>query len=218
MTLTGIPLILLAAAVTGVTGAVTARFWARGGRWRLLTRTVGVLLVEALLVVTVALVVNRDERLYPSWPALRGDTGTVAVAEPVAAGNASAGSFPWRPPGLSTWKLAEPPTVTLPDDYRRDKDLTFPVVLVFGQAGTPARRMPEAVTVTVAPTARTTVAALLTLPGALRHDLRVTANGWSVEGPLAAAFVAAAPPGLAIVDLPADALPPALTAPLRLPS
>lgn len=207
MTLTGVPLIVLAAAVTVVAGVVMVRGWSPRG---VLTRTIGVLLVEALAVVTTGLVVNRSEGFYPSWQALRGDTDTVAVVAPVPAGALDGlvpdDPFRWRPPGLSAWKLSEPPIVTLPAGYRERRNVTFPVVLFIGA---PARRTPEAVTVTLAPTAGTTTTALLSLPGQLRHDLRVTdTSGWAVVG------------DSRLVDFnrSIDALPPALTAPLRLPS
>ncbi|WP_250036297.1 hypothetical protein [Paractinoplanes maris] len=242
MALTGIPLILLMATATGAAGVATGWVWRRGGRLRPAVRTVAVLLVEVLTVLTAALGVNRHEQFYPSWQALRGDTGTIAIAERRPAGRLDdrvhAGPLIWRPPALAAWHLAGPPTVWLPHDYRERPGDAFPVVLDLtgpgdrdagpgdrdagpGDRGAGSRRTPDAVTVTIAPTATTTASALRDLPAALGHDLRVTTTaGWDVVGdePLAAAFVAAAPAGLAVLDQPVTALPPALAAPLRLPS
>ncbi|MCO8275991.1 hypothetical protein M1L60_35980 [Actinoplanes sp. TRM 88003] len=221
MTLTGWPLIALAAAATVAAVTVTVLTWPRGGRLRPVTRTAAVLLTESLVVVTVGLVVNRHEEFYPSWSALRGDTGTVAVAERARVGSLDAhmrsARFTWRPPGLAAWRLAGPPTVTLPHGYRERPGMAFPVVLLFDA---PGRATADAVTVTLTPTAGTTAAALRSLPGELGRALRVTAIGWDVLGdsPVAAAFVAQAPAGLAVLNQPVDALPPALAAPLRLPA
>lgn len=218
MRLTGIPLILLAATATGAIVAATVRFWRTG---RPAIRIIGILVAEALTVLTVGLVVNRQEQFYPSWQALRGDTGTVAVTERRQAGRLDemvrSRQLTWRPPGLAAWHLSRPPTVTLPRDYRERPGMAFPVVLAVGR---PARPAGEAVTVTIAPTAHTTAASLRRLPLDLAHDLRVTTTGWDVvgTGPLAAGFVAAAPAGLAVLNQPVDALPPPLAAPLRLPS
>lgn len=221
MTLTGVPLLGLALALTLATGAATVRWWSRGGRWRPVTRTLGVLLVEALAVATAGLAFNRHEQFYPSWQALRGDTGTVAVTGHVAAGGLDhrlpPGPFPWRPAGLAAWHLAGPPLLTLPADYATRPDVTFPVVLDLVPRGTAARRTAEAVTVTAAPTARTNAVALRTLPAELRRALRVTAIGWDVVGGgrLGDALVR---DGLAARDRSTDDLPPALAAPMRLPS
>ncbi|GIM91846.1 hypothetical protein [Paractinoplanes toevensis] len=211
MTLTGLPLIGLVAVACVAAGAVTVRRWSRAG---IAARVAGVLLLEALVVGTAGLAVNRHEQFYPSWRALRGDTGTVAVAAPVVAGRLDdrpATTFRWRPAGLAQWHLAEPPLISLPADYRSRPDVEFPVVLTFGAA---APHVSAAVTVTIAPTARSV---LSDLPASLRRDLRVTATGWDIVGggPLGDALVAA---GVGTRDhSPAD-LPPALAAPLRLPT
>ncbi|WP_249997694.1 hypothetical protein [Actinoplanes sp. M2I2] len=226
MTLTGVPLILLTASATAAAGAAVGWVWPRGGRLQPFTRVAGVLVVEALVVLTAGLVVNRHEQFYPSWQALQGDTGTATVADRRHAGllddRVRSDRLTWRPQGLAAWRLARPPTVTLPPDYRERPGVAFPVVLAFagpGGPGAPPRRTPEAVTVTIAPTAGTTAAALSSLPDRLSHDLRVTTAGWDVVGrqPLAAAFVTGQPAGAAVLDQPVTALPPALTAPLRLP-
>lgn len=135
-------------------------------------------------------------------------------------GRVRSGSFEWRPPGLAAWHLAHAPAVSVPADYLSRPDVAFPVVLALVAPGTPTRRTPGAVTVTLAPTAATTATALRTLPAELERDLRVAATGWDVlgNGPLGAAFVRSVPAGLAVLDRPTDALPPALKAPQTLPS
>jgi lysyl-tRNA synthetase class 2 len=234
MTLTGVPLILLAAAATAAASAATARLWARGGRLRPLTRTLGVLLIEALVVTTAGLVVNRYQQFYPSWAALSGHTGTTTVTRATEAGlldgrlpSGRATAVLWQPPDLPHWQLAGPPRVVVPAGYRERPGDTFPVVLdlvpAVPAAVTAALRTTDAVTVVAVPTAATTATALLTLPGELRRDVRVSDVGWDVAGagaqaPLAAAFVRAAPAGLAAYDRGIDELPPALAAPMRLPS
>jgi lysyl-tRNA synthetase class 2 len=215
VSLTGLPLLVLSALATAVVGTLTVRLW---GRIRIGGRFAGVLLLEALIVFTAGLVVNRQEQFYPSWQALRGDTGTTLITTGVRAGllddHLPAGPFGWRPPELAAWHLAAPPTVRLPAGYQQRPGVAFPVVLVFGAH---APRTPSVVTVTLAPTSHTTAPALRTLPGALRHDLRVTATGWDVIGggalgdELVTAGVATRFPS------PAD-MPPALAAPLRLPT
>ncbi|MFI5889963.1 hypothetical protein ACIA5D_07555 [Actinoplanes sp. NPDC051513] len=215
MSLTGLPLLVLAALTTAIAGTLTVWRW---GRIRVGGRFAGVLLLEALTVVTAGLAVNRQEQLYPSWQALRGDTGTKVETARVPAGllddHLPPGPFAWRPPELAAWRLAAPPTVRLPAGYRDRPGVTFPVVLVFGAT---APRTPSAVTVTVAPTSHTTAPALRTLPTALRHDLRVTATGWDVVGggALGNAFVA---DRVATRLRSPDEMPPALAAPLRLPA
>ncbi|MEV4349915.1 hypothetical protein AB0J83_36115 [Actinoplanes sp. NPDC049596] len=219
MSLTGRPLLLLTATLALAVGAATVFLWSRGGRVRFVTRTAGVLLLEVLVVLTAGLEYNRRERFYPSWQALRGDTGTVVVTGAVQAGlldgRAPAGTFEWRPPGWQQWHLARAPRITVPADYAARPQVAFPVALALGGA---APRTPEAVTVTVAPTSATTATALLSLPAELGRDLRVSMVGWDVSGSLGAAFVKAAPAGLAVLDQPADELPPALKAPKTLPS
>lgn len=218
MSLTGHPLLLLSAFGTLLVTAATIRLWPR--RWPA-ARIAGVLLIEALVVFTVGLEVNRVEDFYPSWQALAGRTGTGTVTEQVHAGvldtHVPPGPFPWRPHDLSSWHLSAAPIVSLPVDYQERTGVTFPVVLALG---TPAPRPRDAITVSIAPTAKTTAAELCTLPGELRRDLRASAIGWDVVGggKLGNAFVAAQPAGLAArMTSPAD-LPPALAAPLRLPT
>jgi len=218
VSLTGLPLLLLSAFATVLVTAATIWFWRR--RW-LAARIAGVLLIEALVVFTVGLEVNRDQQFYPSWTALAGRTGTGTVTEPVHAGELDAhvppGPFPWRPPGLSSWRLSGTPIVSLPVDYPERTAVTFPVVLAIGTA---APHPPDAIVVSITPTARTTAAGLRTLPGELRQDLRAAEIGWDVVGggKLGDDFVATQPAGLAGRATSPDDLPPALAAPLRLPT
>jgi lysyl-tRNA synthetase class 2 len=233
MSLTGIPLILLSAAVTSATGLALAWLWPRASRLRALTRAPAVLLLEVLIVLTAGLAVNRHEQFYPSWQALSGRTGTITVTRATQAGRLDeelpdgSAVVLWQPPRLREWRLAGPPRVVVPAGYRQRAGDTFPVVLdltaSMPAALAAARRTTDAVTVVARPTAATTAAALLSLPGELRRDIRVSAGGWDVvgsgrEAALAAAFVGAAPAGLAACNRPTDQLPPALAAPMRLPS
>jgi hypothetical protein len=60
MTLTGLPLIITTALLTVLVLAGTILLWSRFGRWRLLTRSLGVVLAQALVVATVGLIANRS--------------------------------------------------------------------------------------------------------------------------------------------------------------
>ncbi|GAB2584996.1 hypothetical protein Aab01nite_53440 [Paractinoplanes abujensis] len=76
MSLISLPLILLTGAAAVTVSAATVRFWSRGGRRRrLITRTVGLLLADLLIVVTIGLVDNRVQTFYPSWGDLAADAG-----------------------------------------------------------------------------------------------------------------------------------------------
>ncbi|MBL7256417.1 hypothetical protein [Paractinoplanes lichenicola] len=209
MSLTGVPLLLLATLITLILGGAVVRLWPR---LRVIPRIAAVLLLEAALVLSAGLAVNRHEEFYPSWRALAGDTGTAVHQERVRAGGLDdrvAGTFTWRPSGWASWHLVGPPTVALPADYRSRPGVAFPVLL----SSVPSRT-PEAVTVSVEPTGRTTPQDLQALAAALRRDLRVTAAGWAVDvGPLSGSLVTLGTPGASPSDL-----PPPLTAPLTLPS
>ncbi|MGX6607435.1 hypothetical protein ACWKSP_35715 [Micromonosporaceae bacterium Da 78-11] len=192
MNLTGIPLILLTGAIAVLAGGATVRFWSRGGRWRLPTRTASLLVVEVTVVLGVALVANRAEAFYPSWRALRGDTGADVVTTGHAAGRLD-GSLAttqsgvlWRAGGAPAWHLADPPVLIAPTGYDQRADLTFPVVLALVDAdrSAPARTLagalPDVVTVVLVPTGATTAAALTTLAAQLDRDTRVTGRGWAI--------------------------------------
>src|SRR5690242_13117471 len=136
MMLTGVPLIAVAVLVTTAAGAVTVLLWSRFGRWRLLSRTVGILLTEALVVATIGLVVNRVDMFYPSWAALEGRTGTTAVAATRRAGRldgvvrgTAAGTVPWRPADATAWRFAGIPRVVFPAGYRRRSSVAYPTVV-----------------------------------------------------------------------------------------
>jgi hypothetical protein len=201
MSLTGVRLILLAALVTAAIVAATVLLWSRYGRWRLLSRTAGVLLTEAMVVLTIGLVVNRHEQFYPSWQALSGDTGTTVVAAARQAGRldvelhgTAAETVPWQPSDVATWRLAAPPTVVVPADYLARPSVSYPVVLSLGD---PGRNLAD-VSVAAVPTAATTAAALATLPAELSRDLRVTTQGWALvasakQAAFARQLMAAAP-------------------------
>jgi hypothetical protein len=202
MRLTGLSLISVTALLALLVIAGTVLLWSRFGRWRLLTRTVGVVLAEALVVLAIGLVANRSEGFYPSWQALLGDTGTASSTATVAAGRLDASlangqsSLPWKPAALPSWHLAGTPTVLLPSDYRGRPSTTYPVVLVL--AGSAAEAVTAAsgraegvVTVVATPTAATTVAALGEIGVALGEDVRVTRYGWGLVASTRSAALAA---------------------------
>ncbi|WP_233412851.1 hypothetical protein [Nucisporomicrobium flavum] len=230
MTLTGVPLLVLAVAATAAAGAATVRLWPR----RLLpVRIAGVLLTEALLTGAVGLAVNRQEGFYPSWEALAGNTGTVAHAGPAAVGRLDGRlppgtPVPWRPDGWQAWRLAGPPRLVVPAAYTTSPRDTFPVVLALVPAAAPAvataRRLPDVVTVVAVPGPGTTAAELRTLPGRLRLDARVTTTGWDLVAPgrsaaLADALARTQPPGFAAArGWEPDQLPAPLAPAMRLPA
>jgi hypothetical protein len=217
MRLTGVPLIVLAVLVTAVAGAATALLWSKFGRWRLVNRAAGILLTEALVVVTIGLVVNRADLFYPSWAALEGRTGTTAVAATRRAGRldglvhgTAAVTVPWRPTDIAAWRLAGTPHVVLPAGYRRQSSVAYPTVVSLvdsqSQAATAVRvaRRVAAVGVVVVPTAGTTAAALATLPADLAADVRVNGRGWAVlttsrQAALGARLIRSGPPYGALV-------------------
>jgi hypothetical protein len=202
MRLTGLPLIITTAVLGLLVIAATVLLWSRFGRWRLLTRTLGVVLAEALVVATVGLIANRSEEFYPSWQALRGDTGTTSSTAPPPAGRLDAllaggrSTLPWRPASLASWHLATTPTVLLPRDYRDRPSTTYPVVLVLAGSTAEASAAAAAhadgvVTVVATPTAATTVAALGRMGVALGEDVRVTGYGWGLVASSGSASLAA---------------------------
>jgi hypothetical protein len=204
MSLTGIPLIVVAVLGTGAIAAVTVLLWSRFGRWRPLSRAAGILLTETLVVVTIGLVVNRADMFYPSWAALEGRTGTTAVAATRRAGRldglvrgAAAATLSWRPADAAGWRLAGTARVVFPAGYRQRPSVAYPAVvsLVDSQAEAAAAvrvaRRVAAVGVVAVPSARTTAAALATLPTDLAADVRVNARGWAVLTTLQQAALAA---------------------------
>jgi hypothetical protein len=154
VSLTGVPLLVLAAAVTVGAVAGTVFGWRRIASQRLaarlVVRTVTVLFTEVLALATVGLVANRVLDIYPSWSALFDEVRAAHVtARPPTAldswlnGHAKQGArggltFTWRPVPEPGWHLAVPPEVVLPAAYFRNPELAFPVVV----AAAPAKSGP----------------------------------------------------------------------------
>lgn len=67
MSPTGAPVIISVVLGVVVALTVTVVTWNRGGRLRLVPRSAGVLLTEALLLFSVGLIVNRSQQCSP-WP------------------------------------------------------------------------------------------------------------------------------------------------------
>lgn len=185
MSLTGIPLLIVAGLSAVACAVATVTLWSRSWRWRVVVRTVGILMTELTVVLTVGLAANRSEQFYPSWGALAGDTGTESATAPVRAGDLDAAlagrsALPWHPRELHRWHLAAAPTVTVPPDYLGPGSTQYPVVVTLGDARSAAAPVAGVVTVVLTPTRATTARALSTLVLELRKDLRVTAQGWAV--------------------------------------
>jgi hypothetical protein len=191
MELTGIPLILLTLVAAAAAVAGTILLWSRFGRWRLLSRAIGVLLCETLVVLSVGLIANRQEQFYPSWQALSGDTGTKSTTAARRAGRLDASFGPgrstlaWQPPGSAAWHLKSNAEVAVPPGYRAHP--AFPALLALG--GRPAAS--GLVSVVAYPAVRTSAATLADLPALLGVDLRVTGHGWAVVAAAAQAKLAA---------------------------
>lgn len=248
MTLTGIPLILIIGVLAVLATFATVRFWRVAGRWRLPVRSTGLVLVQSLVVLTVALIANRADNFYPSWQALTGDIGAVPQAAPPPPpgrlderlATARTG-LPWSPPGNEAWRLAGPPTLIPPAGYARDADRAFPVIvaIVTGDRAAAIRARaaaaPDVLTLVVTPTPATVAADLAKLPEQLEHDVRAAGLGWAIVADpsfvkLAENWLAAAPGQFhtvtridprhpaAAIDSAVRQLPAPLNPPLRLPS
>ncbi|GAA2657130.1 hypothetical protein [Paractinoplanes durhamensis] len=232
MSLVGLPLILLTWALAIGAVAATVRGWRLAGRWRMPVRIVGLVVVEALVVAGAGLIVNRQDSFYPSWQALGGAASVVTVPS-TSAGRLdgtldSHAAVTWSPPEAAAWHLAAAPQLIAPSDYAATPARTFPVILVLTTTTEAAEIRPAAgaLTVALAPTADTTVAALADLSGRLARDARVTdrlviladgpwaslAAGWPGRPPVIAGHTAA-DFERATRDLPAP-----LAAPEELPS
>ena len=225
MSLTGVPLLVLAVLLTAGVAAGTVVVWRRVGGLRravrLACRAGSVLLVELLALFAVGLVLNRVLDIYPSWSALLDEVRAAQVtARPPSAldkwlnGHAKQGlTFTWRPIPEPGWHLAVPPVVALPAAYFRDTGRDFPVVVAVApaksgpaQGGWDDRKVadagglvPEAVVVFVRPADAAGLHSIATvLPPALRKDLRVVAGNWVLVGvgaQMAAAVDALTAPG-----------------------
>ena len=180
MALTGRPLIALTLLATAAVITATILLWSRSGRWRLVLRPAGVLLCEALVVLSAGLIVNRHEQFYPSWQALAGDTGPAPATAERAAGRLDSSFGPrltvtWRPPGSAAWRLAGGTTVSVPRGYLGARG-SVPALIALG--GRPAGA--DLVRVAADPTKQTTATALAGLPSALAAELRLTGHGWAL--------------------------------------
>lgn len=142
LSLTGVPLLVACWLGTKLALGLTIIGWRRGGRARLLTRTVSVLVLQAVGLFSFGVVANRAFDLYPSWNALLHPVPKPkAVTAPAARLDGwlhskdvrSAGhgvTFTWDPPGWNTMGLAQAPTVFVPQAYFDGPLLRFPVVVV----------------------------------------------------------------------------------------
>jgi len=152
--ITGLPLILSAAFGTLAVVVATVLLWDRSGRARYLLRAGGVLLAEALLLLTAGLTVNRSEQFYPTWDALlgtrsadesavdttngktyRGSTpGALDHELTVRAGarSGAAQTFPWQSADWHAWGLAAAPTVITPPGYLLHPAWAYSAVVVVG--------------------------------------------------------------------------------------
>ncbi|MCU7727753.1 hypothetical protein ODJ79_28885 [Actinoplanes sp. KI2] len=192
MSLTGSPLIVLAAFGTLAAVAATVLGWNRFGRVRYLVRVAGVLLAEVLLLLSVGLAVNRSEQFYPTWDALLGTAPSLVttqdktyrstpgaldqeLAARAAGRTGDAQTFLWQSADWHAWGLAAAPTVITPPGYLLHPTWAYSVVLVVGvnpaswtaaQEGSAARRASatgiSAVVVFATTTAATTAPALAT--------------------------------------------------------
>jgi hypothetical protein len=146
VSLTGLPLLVFSIVASIGAFVLTILVWRRGGRWRTVTRTAGVLLCEALVLCTAGLVVNRSlGDLFPSWSALlnqdRAAPPPTVVADPATKldvwlharaveGTHNGLVFEWHPSGAAAWHLPAPPVIYVPPRYFTAKTARFPVVLV----------------------------------------------------------------------------------------
>jgi len=198
VSLTGVPLLVLAAGA--LLGAVvgTGYGWRRTGRERFLIRPAGVLLTETLVLLVAGLAVNAAEGFYPSWAALapHHDQATAGPTVPgrldpllrqqAGADDGAAVTITWQPDGWRQWHLAAPPVVVVPAGYLRHPGWRYPAMVIEDQAGQPADE--HAVLVYLRTAGAQDAGTLATrLPEALAGDLRVTAHSWALVTPAAQA-------------------------------
>lgn len=207
MSLTGLTLTVLAFCGTAAVSAATVWGWSRSRSLRFVLRPLGVLLTEALLLLSIGLVVNRQEDFYPSWAALLEPGKPAVPAYRTVAGGLDAtitaqaagkGALPqlitWQPAEWAEWRLTAAPTVVVPAGYSQHPQWRYSVVLVIAQSGqgwpttwqrpaglNVAGGATHDVVVFATATSKTAVPALTSqLPDDLRHDLRVTDHRWAV--------------------------------------
>ncbi|HEY3006781.1 MAG TPA: hypothetical protein VGJ63_01770 [Micromonosporaceae bacterium] len=210
MALTGVPLLMVSVTATVACLVALVATWRRFGRWRVVTRTLGILLVEALALGSLGLVVNRVGDFYPSWAALvssgaTSDRARVATPnlEQWLAAHQTGGErdglvFTWRPPDAVSWRLARPPVLFVPAAYFQHPEMSLPVVVAVAatkdRVAWDNRGVASLVRATTAGATsaviafvlagRTTPAAALRagLPYRLERDFRVTSGGWALVG------------------------------------
>ncbi|MEU8263930.1 hypothetical protein AB0C02_25305 [Micromonospora sp. NPDC048999] len=246
MSLTGLPLLLLAAATAVAAVVATARTWRRHRRWAPLTRAAAVLLTETLALLTAGLAVNRAAGFYPTWADLlpgdtiRHDTGPAHpghldrfISSRAAHTAGAPVSFTWHPPRWTSWPVTAAPTVVVPADYPQHPTWRYPVV-VLADPATPAQENNAAhaaeehagpailVFTHLRPTATPDILTD-TLPTGLTRDLRVTTHSWALVAsdhltPLALAAIRATPTRYPTLVLINDTDDPATDAPADLPT
>ncbi|MEU2615418.1 hypothetical protein ABZ570_28155 [Micromonospora sp. NPDC007271] len=246
MSLTGLPLLLLAAATAATAAVATARTWRHHGRWAHLTRTAAVLLTETLALLTAGLAVNRAAGFYPTWadllPAgtIHHDTGPARPGHLDHLITSRAGHAPdapvsltWHPVRWTSWPVTAAPTVVVPADYPQHPTWRYPVIVLAGPA-TPAeennaahaaedRAGPAVLVFTHLRPAATPDILTDALPTSLARDLRVTGHSWALIAddhlsPLARAAVRAAPARYPTLVLIDGTTDPATPAPPDLPA
>ena len=164
MTLTGVPIIVLAGLAALITGVSTVLLW---HRTFVPLRLAGLLLTEALVVASIGLIVNRSQQFYPSWTALSGETGAEARSTD-RAGRLDASFVDGR---SRPWAGG---TVTVPEGYAAHR-LVYPVLV---DLGGPPVTVQGLIDVTIVPGARTPD--LRDLPARLGADLRTSPRGWAL--------------------------------------
>lgn len=208
--LTSLPLLLITCCVAiGVLAALIVG-WRRLRGWWLPVRIAGILLCEVLLLLSVALEVNRSGDFYPSWSALLGGAQSrdlphapAANLAPWLSGKAKQGAenglvFTWKPTDAKSWQLGEAPIVYLPPTYFRSSTLSLPVIVALAPSGARATQgaWDDRTVDTLARAAA--VPSILVflrtgrhlqpdrlaagLPARLAADLRVAPHGWGLVG------------------------------------
>ncbi|SBT41370.1 hypothetical protein [Micromonospora auratinigra] len=204
MSLTGIPLLALAAATTIALACATAYTWRRARRARLPLRVTAILLTETLTLLTLGLAVNRQEQFYTSWTDLLDSGAHASTGHDERPGRLdrwlahhdtdpdTPSTFAWKPTGWQNWQLTEAPTVVVPAGYLRHPDWRYPAVVVAADddrwsaaeerdAARATTAAGPAILVFTHP-ADTVEPGVLAgaLPLSLTRDLRVTGHSWAL--------------------------------------